>query len=58
MMGYQSGGLDIALLILARAFKLYFDSSQDKIMGPTTQLDPHTRGTLLLLSCDSYCYLV
>ena len=44
-MGYQSGGLDIALLILARAFKLYFESSQDKIMGPTTQLDP-TPGVL------------
>ena len=50
MMGYISGGLGIALLILAGAFKLYFDSSQDKIMGLTTQLETSKQNQLKLES--------
>ena len=50
MMGYISGGLGIALLILAGAFKLYFNSSQDKIMGLTTQLETSKQNQLKLES--------
>ncbi len=50
MMGYVSGGLGIALFILAGAFKLYFDSSQDKIMGLTTQLETSKQNQLKLES--------
>ena len=50
MMGYISGGLGIALLILAGAFKLYFDSSQEKILGLTTQLETSKQNQLKLES--------
>ena len=50
MMGYISGGLGIALLSLAGAFKLYFNSSQDKIMGLTTQLETSKQNQLKLES--------
>lgn len=48
MMGYISGGLGISLLLLGGAFKLYFDSSQDKIMGLTTQLETSKQNQLKL----------
>ena len=50
MMGYISGGLGIALLLLGGAFKLYFDSSQGKIMGLTTQLETSKQNQLKLES--------
>ena len=50
MMGYISGGLGIALFILAGAFKLYFDSSQEKMMGLTTQLETSKQNQLKLES--------
>ena len=49
-MGYVSGGLGIALFILAGAFKLYFDSSQEKISGLTTQLETSKQNQLKLES--------
>ncbi len=50
MMGYISGGLGIALLLLGGAFKLYFDSSQEKISGLTTQLETSKQNQLKLES--------
>ena len=50
MMGYISGGLGIALLLLGGAIKLYFDSSQGKIMGLTTQLETSKQNQLKLQS--------
>ena len=50
MMGYISGGLGIELLLLGGAFKLYFDSSQGKIMGLTTQLETSKQNQLKLES--------
>tara|TARA_R100000664_G_C2750528_1_gene137861 strand:+ start:950 stop:1351 length:402 start_codon:yes stop_codon:yes gene_type:complete len=49
-MGYISGGLGIALLLLGGAFKLYFDSSQEKISGLTTQLETSKQNQLKLES--------
>jgi len=50
VMGYISGGLGIALLLLGGAFKLYFDSSQEKISGLTTQLETSKQNQLKLES--------
>ena len=49
-MGYISGGLGIALLLLGVAFKLYFDSSLEKISGLTTQLETSKQNQLKLES--------
>jgi len=48
MMGYISGGLGIALLILCGIFKVYFDRSQEQISGLTTQLETSKQNQLKL----------
>ena len=50
MMGYISGGLGIAFLLLGGAFRPYFDSSQGKILGLTTQLETSKQNQLKLES--------
>jgi len=47
-MGYISGGLGIALLILCGIFKVYFDRSQEQISGLTTQLETSKQNQLKL----------
>jgi predicted nucleic acid-binding Zn-ribbon protein len=48
MMGYISGGLGIALLIMCGIFKVYFDRSQEQITDLTTQLETSKQNQLKL----------
>ena len=50
MMGYISGGLGIALLIMCGIFKVYFDRSQEQITDLTTQLETSKQNQLKLES--------